>query len=181
MKIFFDTEFTDLLGIEHTPALISIGLAAEKAAEGTDTFYAELTDTWTPEICSDFVLEAVLPELTGGDARMTEAEAANQLKAWIEAFQQPVQLYSDAPSFDWPFVEDLFDRHGWPENLVRKCAWIETDDFAMYEAIEAFWTRERGSVRHHALWDALSLRIGWRAISGDSFAVPDATDCNEKG
>lgn len=110
----------------------------------------------------------MLPELTGGAARMTEAECARSLKGWIEAFRQPVQLYSDAPSFDWPFVADLFDRHGWPENLSRQCEWIETDDHLMYEAIEAFRDREIDSVRHHALWDALRLRAGWMAVNVDN-------------
>ena len=156
MRVFFDCEFTGMVGIRHDPKLISIGLVAEDGRE----IYAELSDTWTEEICSNFVLDTVLPELTGGDALMTEAECAGRLKDWIEAFGMPVELCSDSPTFDWPFVEDLFGRYGWPSNLSKKCIWIEIDDYHCYEATEQFWqdNLHLGAVRHHALWDARALR-----------------------
>lgn len=156
MQVYFDCEFTDLVGIRHDPKLISIGLVA---ANGRD-FYAELSDTWTEEICSDFVLDTVLPELTGGEALMTETECADHLRDWIESFDVPVELCSDSPPFDWPYIEDLFGRYGWPSNLSRKCIWIDVDDPHYYEATERFWqdNLHLGAVRHHALWDAHALR-----------------------
>ena len=59
--IFFDTEFTGLI---IDPRLISIGLVSEDGRE----FYAELSDTYQGSQCDQFVQEAVLPRLQGGDA-----------------------------------------------------------------------------------------------------------------
>ena len=56
MLIFFDTEFTEL-GLD--PKLISIGLVSLHG----EYFYAELTDTWRLDDCSQFVRDMVLPEL----------------------------------------------------------------------------------------------------------------------
>ena len=52
MLIFFDTEFTEI-GVD--PRLISIGLISED----DQTFYAELTDTYTQANCSHFAVEAI--------------------------------------------------------------------------------------------------------------------------
>jgi len=42
VNVYFDCEFSDLIGIKHDPCLISIGLVASNGKE----FYAELSDTW---------------------------------------------------------------------------------------------------------------------------------------
>jgi len=73
MRIFFDTEFTDLCA---KPKLISIGLVDET---GERTFYAELTDTYEREDCGDFAIEIVLPLLDGGEACMTLPEVRERL------------------------------------------------------------------------------------------------------
>lgn len=165
MKIFLDCEFTDLVGIKADPKLISVGLA------GPDdmTFYAELVDSWIPADCSDFVREAVLPQLTGGAARMTETECAQHLKDWIEAINKPVELLSDSPSFDCPFIQDLFDRYAWPSNLSRECGWAaEGRPLDVWnQAVEGFWEamRRKGYGRHHALHDAMASRAGWLVTS----------------
>lgn len=54
MRIFIDTEFTDLVDLD----LISIGLVAESGAE----FYGERSD-FDREKCNDFGKEFVLPQL----------------------------------------------------------------------------------------------------------------------
>jgi hypothetical protein len=57
LRIFFDTEFTDLsIGAR----LISIGLIDET---GERMFYAELSDTWQEQDASDFAHLNVLPLL----------------------------------------------------------------------------------------------------------------------
>lgn len=156
MQIFFDCEFSDMIGIMHDPELISTGFVSTDGRE----FYAELSDTWTPVICSDFVLDAVIPELTGGDAMMSETVCAGRLKIWIESFCESVELCSDAPQFDWPYIEDLFHRYGWPSNLVRTCQRIDIDEHLSYKIEEQFWgdNLKRGAVRHNAIWDARCLR-----------------------
>lgn len=94
MLIFFDTEFTEL-GVD--PRLISIGMIAEDG----QTFYAELTDTYTQADCSHFAVEAVLPHLEGGKARMTMPELTLQLGNWLKAFKQPITLSCDSLAWDW--------------------------------------------------------------------------------
>ena len=162
MQVYFDTEFTDMIGAVHDPALISIGLVSANGNE----IYFELSDTWTKEICSDFVVEAVLPSLQGGAYAMTEAECAERLKAWIEGFNEKVSLYSDSPNYDWPWVSEMFDRYGWPENLTRQCRHacaFETDKerFRYNNAVADFWRtgKAAGASQHHALWDARCIRF----------------------
>ena len=81
--IFLDTEFTD----RSNPKLVSIGLVD---LSGNRTFYAELTDTYSPEDCSPFVRAEVLPLLAGVEARMTAQQCRQELAKWIEGFAVPV-------------------------------------------------------------------------------------------
>lgn len=92
MLIFFDCEFIEL-GIG--PKLISMGFVAED--ESRD-FYAELSGNYLPADCSDFVYEAVLPHLQGGDALLSMDELTLRLGNWIEDFEHPVQLATDSLS-----------------------------------------------------------------------------------
>ena len=54
-RIYLDTEFTSLN--RYTAKLISLALVTSDGQE----LYVELIDAWTPAVCSDFVLETVLP------------------------------------------------------------------------------------------------------------------------
>lgn len=81
MRVFFDTEFANIEPDKNGHRnLISIGCIATDGRE----FYAELTDTWDEHLCSQFVLDTVLPLLEGGEYRMGVSELAVRLKAWIE-------------------------------------------------------------------------------------------------
>ncbi len=53
--VFIDCELTDL---SPSGDLISLALVS-----GNKRLYIEITDSWSPEDCSDFVLERVLPLL----------------------------------------------------------------------------------------------------------------------
>lgn len=163
IRIFLDTEFTTLTAIDD-PALISIGLVSEC---GTKHFYAELTDTWNVGMCSAFVLEAVLPLLGGGDARMALKEAGHRLHDWITAFGDTVEVYSDAPGYDWPWVYDLMQAYGkWPDNFVTKCLPLIFDgERGQKYAQTVEQAYANGLRRHHALDDAETMRLGWLAIS----------------
>lgn len=161
MRIFFDTEFTDL-GVESR--LISIGLVSE---DGMREFYAELTDTWQPKHCSSnpFVQEAVLPFLEGGAARMTLAELTLRLGNWLEGFEQPVQLATDSLSWDWPWIQEIFDDvAAWPPNLDGKPLILAQDPVFNLAVDDAF---ANGLRRHHALDDAKANRLGWIAAGVD--------------
>lgn len=56
MKLFLDCEFTQL---NKDTKLISLALVSEVG----DEYYVELTDTYSVEDCSDFVIQNVLPQL----------------------------------------------------------------------------------------------------------------------
>lgn len=168
--IFLDTEFTQIFSGIHEPKLISIGLIN---MEGDKTFYAELTDHYNVEECSDFVREVVLPLLNAPDisaqvdynavyAKMTFSECGEHLRKWIELIAEPVLCFSDAPNFDWPFLQDLFYEISWPGYLLKKpqnCVPSQWDKRLKYNEIadKAYLSREFR--RHHALDDAKVMRI----------------------
>lgn len=161
ITVFFDTEFTDMRDMAKA-GLISVGLISER--EGRE-FYAELTDTWDKVICSRFVIDTVLPLLEGGDYQMGVETLAARLKAWIEAFGDEVVLKSDAPNADWPFLVKIFDHHGWPENLRRKCGFVYFEhprsQFRYQAGLAAYW-KDHGARQHHALEDTRSMRFAWK-------------------
>lgn len=168
ISVFFDTEFSTLGDKINLPRLISIGCVASEGRE----FYAELTDTWQKENCSEFVIETVLPLLQGGEVCMTEAVLEERLKAWIEGFVDEVVFRSDSPSHDWPFVEKLFKLSGWPLNLRTKCGTIlfESDRQAhrYNNAVEDYF-KTHGKRQHHALVDARSMQYAWKYAIKRSF------------
>lgn len=166
LRIFFDTEFTGLI---VDAKLISIGLVDET---GERTFYAELADTWSMEDCKQepFVLEAVLPHMEGGAARMTMAKLGQRLRDWLEAFGQPIRMATDSLAWDWDWFREIFHETGtWPENVDGQPLLLTMNylhDFdAFNHAIEHAFAS--GLRRHHALDDAEANRRGWLAAGGD--------------
>jgi hypothetical protein len=160
-KIFFDTEFTSYS--DDNAKLISIGLASED----NNQFYAELTDTYDQSMCSSFVVETVLPLLEGGLCRQTYQELAISLKDWIESKDvQEVLLISDSPSIDFPFIQDLFEKIGWPYNLSKKCEPLHFSvgmhNEKFHQALDNFWKHHAGR-QHHALTDAQSYLCAWNS------------------
>lgn len=152
IKIYLDCELTHLPAYPHAdrpgeePGLVSIGCASED----DKTFYAENADM-SAERCNDWVTENVLPLLDSGDARMPCSQIAEKLKAWIESFEDEVQMLTDAPYVDWPPVYDMFEKYGWPANLVRTPLWLWIDD----GVIDNMFIADRSKRRHHALDDAV--------------------------
>ena len=110
MRIFLDCEFTDLIPYNK---LISIALVDEDE----NYFYAELTDTYKLDDCSDFVKSNVLP-LLHGTPRMTYYQCSLAIGNWIEARNVPCVIASDNPSWDLPHLMKLLEPL-WPENLDR--------------------------------------------------------------
>ena len=157
MLIFFDTEFSDL-GVD--PRLISIGLVTEG---GDRTFYAELSDTYSPDDCGDFARLAVLSKLEGGSARMTIAELGARLMSWLESFGEPVTLATDSLAWDWPWIHEIFGEAGaWPNDLSPRPEILRQSEDFNFAVERAFAS---GLRRHHALDDARANRFGWFATS----------------
>lgn len=160
LRIFFDTEFTDLV---VDPQLISIGLVSE---DGLREFYVELTDTWQIAAVGDFARMAVLPQLEGWyGVRLTMAELRVRLWQWIKEFGEPVQLATGSLSWDWPWIQEIFDDVAtWPPNLDGRPLLLAQDP-AFNLAVERAFAG--GLRRHHALDDAKANRLGWIAAGGD--------------
>lgn len=167
LRIFFDTEFTDLAA---DAKLISIGMVDET---GERSFYAELVDTYRPDDVSKFATSEVLPQLEGGPAQMTMDELRKRLTAWLEAFGEPVQLATDNSTWDWPWIHQIFRvltvAPAWPSNLLPAPLPLTMNyliDFDKFErAVEQAFAD--GLRRHHALDDAKANRLGWIAAGGD--------------
>lgn len=159
MDVFFDTEFSSL---DAAADLISVGCASKNGSE----FYGELTEGWHPSNCTSFVVSEVLPLLQGNEYRMSKAELAVRLKAWVEGLTDKEVIFrSDCPGIDWPFIEQLFNVHGWPQNLRRKCGSISFEDHRQHHrylaGLQNFW-KDNIAKQHHALVDARSLRFAWK-------------------
>lgn len=163
VQVFFDTEFANMQVDKNGHRyLISIGCVAQDGRE----FYAELTDTWDEHLCSLFVIDTVLPLLQGGDCRMGVTEMAARLKIWIEGLtEKEVILRSDAPTIDWPFIQEIFDHNGWPKNLRKKCGAIQFEESRQFHrynlGMQSYW-QDKIARQHHALEDARSLASAWK-------------------
>ena len=162
MIVLFDTEFTSLDSFQK--GLISIGCVTTDGS-GKE-FYVELNDTWDDHLCSMFTLNTVLPLLQGGDYSMGVSELAIHLKTWIEGLtEKEVVFLSDEPTFDWPFIVEIFNYHGWPKNLRRECSRIcfgESNQRHAYNVAQFNFWKEHGARQHHALVDARSMLFAWQ-------------------
>ena len=148
--LFLDTEFTDLVPENK---LISIALVSEDGRY----FYAELTDTYTLDDCSDFVKANVLPILKG-EPRMSEYECALKIATWIEDLGDEHILALDNISWDMPHLKRLIEMTSlWPSNLERQdyFKFVVMDDDA--QAI----VRENNFDIHNALDDAQAMNIAY--------------------
>lgn len=170
MKIFLDTEFTDLVGTIADPALISIGLITEN---GERSFYVELTDNYTEGICSYFVIENVLPLLDASTislecmdftkvySKATISECRELLKTWLELISEPIQICCDAPNYDWAFLKNIFDGYSWPINLLPDVKLIHSQENQFKRTSESLYSLGKYR-RHHALDDAKVMQMSFK-------------------
>lgn len=157
MKVILDCEFTQL---NASAKLISLALVAEDGRE----FYAELTDSYELQGCSEFVIEHVLPQLDQNTHGRTVAEAQAGLAKFIGGFDGVVQICSDAPDWDWEFFCELMYVNGkWPGNVMNQPGnlikmlndKIQDDDHALEDQPE---------LPHHSLLDARQLAHIYRSV-----------------
>lgn len=148
MKLFIDTEFTDLVPGNK---LISIALVDENG----EWFYAELTDTYDLKDCSEFVKLHVLPLLRGNEFRMSSCECALKLGNWIDDRGPNCILACDNPGWDIPHLRSLFSDY-WPENLHKNQYYpVHIPDKLIKDIVLEF-----GYSIHNALDDALTMQKG---------------------
>ncbi|MFZ2289306.1 MAG: hypothetical protein WAV92_06515 [Halopseudomonas yangmingensis] len=137
-RIYLDTEFTSLT-LERK--LISLALVSSTG----DECYVELSEGWTLDDCSEFVVETVLPLLDIEQQGLTRRDAAEQVRIFLLAQGEAV-IVGDALHWDWPLLTALLAPKGLPDN-IRGCR--EVDDPLGHLPPE--------HVPHHALLDARLL------------------------
>lgn len=152
MRLFLDTEFTDLLNCE----LLSVGIVSEDGRE----FYAERNDV-DLALCSDFARVAVLP-LLGKDpsVRGSEAEIASRLNVWLAQFRP---MGTILVSVDHPTDWELFCYLVRDAETLAMPAWIRGQSIRGAidpRQVEAYW-QEHGRRAHHALYDARANRFAF--------------------
>lgn len=138
-RAYLDTEFSSLN--RYTCRLISIAIVLSDGPE----FYVELTDTWAADECSDFVREIVLPQLDLSVYGRTTEQAQEELHAFLDMLG-PVEVFSDAPDWDWPLLLRLIGPQGLPPSVELRL--IPT-------TLEVVCVD--GEPPHHALLDARIL------------------------
>jgi hypothetical protein len=156
--IFMDTEFTDF----DYPQLISIGLVSESG----ERFYAEMSNGWSREGCTPFVVQTILPQLTSGEFLQERCYAGRRLADWLAEHAGPVRVVTDAPGYDWVLMLDLLAGIA-PENLYPEPIAFYSDCFPelvplLQEAREKAFAE---APAHHALNDAEALREAWEVMT----------------
>lgn len=150
LKIFLDCEFTQL---NQDSKLISLALVAESGEE----FYVELTDTYSVEDCSDFVIQNVLPQLDPLQYGQSLVGARASLRRFLGCFVRELEVCTDAPNWDWEFFCDLVcaDHQPWPVQVVNQ----PTDLTSFFNQVneDALEGLELSDPPHHALLDARML------------------------
>lgn len=150
-RIYFDTEFE---GLFEKAGLISIGLTNE---DGSNTFYAELSDTYKVEKCSKFCQTIVLPLLEHNHATMSLEDLKTRLYLWLKNQGKNTVLICDSVR-DIEQINELF-----PQGLPGNCTYQVLGFFSKWKRRIANHNRnlyKKYKLRdHHALDDAIINRI----------------------
>lgn len=89
--------------------------------------------------------EIVLPQLWGGEYAMPIIEARAALLRFLAAYDEELEIVTDAPAYDWElFCELAYDDRRWPQNVRN----FPTD------ATTLTATNDGKELPHHALLDA---------------------------
>lgn len=160
MRLFLDCEFTQL---NQYTKLISLALVSEAG----DEFYAELTDTYQIEDCSDFVIQNVLPQLSLPRYGKSLVEGQAALRAFLRNIDGQLEVCTDAPDWDWDFFCQLaYLDHKWPANVANR----PTD---LIHLVRHFEGNDLGDIAlselpHHALLDARILAELYKQLAAAS-------------
>jgi hypothetical protein len=155
MRVFLDTEFTDL----DAPQLLSIGLVDELGR----TFYAEI-DGFELAACSPFVWTNVLPLFTG--PAFSFQEVATLVRRWLADAGEECQVVTDAPEYDFDLLKWLLG-DDWPSNLAKQAQ--RFDAYTTWQHADVYARARQAAYRpgwpeHHALADAIALQASWKAV-----------------
>jgi hypothetical protein len=156
MNLFLDCEFTQL---NQSTKLISLALVSERG----DEVYVELTDTYQVEDCSDFVIENVLPQLDLQTHGVSLVGAQEALQTYLDGLDDPLEVCSDAPEWDWDFFCQLaYVDHAWPRHVANK----PTNLIQLFKHLDADGLGDvtLPELPHHALLDARLLSTLYREL-----------------
>lgn len=186
--IFVDTEFTSL-GENGAPEIISIG-AVDFASDSS--FYLESAD-FNPELMSDFTRQSVAPLLQRGALAVDFPELCERFFSWISQRPGDVLLAMDSP-WDWawirsiaqfcprmdqPLIDQPADSPLWPQNLRSEwlhLAWAglgKQRSKAAWKARDAYFAKH---AHHHALSDAIGVKLFFKAALGPAFERCSVTE-----
>lgn len=184
MKVFFDTEFTEL---NKNAELISIGLLAENGKQ----FYAEI-ELGSLMVLNDWVKQNVLPYTIREKRKSNKiiqhieeyhvggvGQIGEVLHNWLLQFEM-IELVSDVCHYDMVLFADLFGgAEGIPKHVAPVCYDI-CQDIAMTYKIsmqEAFdLSREKilkdhrivmDGEKHNALYDAKVIKAIYEILHQD--------------
>lgn len=150
-KIYFDTEFE---GLFENAGLISIGLTNHN---GSETFYAELSDSYQEKKCSEFCKSVVLPLLKNDNTKISVQELNIKLFAWLSQQGKDTVLICDS-SRDIEQINRIF-----PQGLPGNCSYQVLSFWNIWKRRIANHNRKlytKYNLRdHHALDDAIINRI----------------------
>lgn len=161
MRIFLDTEFTDL---NARGELISLGAITESG----EHFYQECSPA--PADCSPFVREHVFPHLDINSIQSTLADLGDAFIAWLSAFPAPTiivdsdwDIYILSKAFLTTTTRETGKLHlnGTANSVAVQVALVPDYTGKMLVAfMDATWAmqKEPGFRHHHALDDAKALR-----------------------
>jgi hypothetical protein len=183
MKIFFDTEFTQL---QKDADLISIGMVAENG----ETFYAEFSDYSNIKV-NDWLEKNVINNLSKCTsdletfARCTiygdKLEISKYLHVWLSQFKfDKIEFVSDVCHYDFVLLIDLITDGNtaldMPHNISPICHDINYDIAKFFgiseedafnksreEILEYFKTYINGG-KHNAMYDALVIAMIYKVI-----------------
>jgi hypothetical protein len=149
LKVFIDTEFTDLINT----GLISLGMVSETEEE----FYAEVP--YREAECSDFVRMAVLPLLGEiPNAVCAFDELGGRILGWLETIRRDAEVVEVCFDYqtDWDLFVDALDYRA-PEWCQPRLIRSNLDQQRLYE-----FQKESALPKHHALYDARANRYAFR-------------------
>lgn len=149
LKVFIDTEFTDL----RSPELISLGLAAETGEEAYFELPFEITR------CSTFVREVVIPLLEGTASAVVPLDVLPcVIIDWFNVVRlgnEPVLIcYED--DVDWKLFCGIFD--GYPPSFAHGRNVV----YEISDLLRVSYFLESGLAEHHALNDAKASLYAFR-------------------
>lgn len=153
--VYIDSEFSRLT----QPQLLSVGAVADDGAQ----FYGEIAETLDESVepladrCSEFVCDVVLPLFE--QCAQPRAQLAAQFVSWLAARARgrPIVLISDSGFDRWALSDLLTSEH-----LPGGAQWLRVP--VAYETLDEV-AQSQGLRRHHALDDAIGLRLA--VIHGD--------------